>query len=891
MADAPISCIGYWDDEVIAALDRISLRRFDETGDHALSALLSLRSKFVAPVVETYLKTLHARIPAGPNLHQLASARVIGNPQTAALVWSHWLARHFDQKESRGFLVSFARTLLTEIAARVREPDFTFQVWTWLVELSRQQSDGLDNVFSPNSSLINRLDLSDVVPELVRQALRTEAHHRYIYYLRVLESERPAHMAGWDTIPTTDFEAVRTDASHATGMTGRFSTAELYQKEAAWDILLCRGVPSILPPFSETLANESGYVIHRFLELGSCLRLDPLPRLLAELIAGTANAEWDDQQRLVAQIGAIGAARGAGTREAFDALLNYRQLGEGVLLSVVGALAETALIVVESGDRSTVEQLFTNAENSPRSDTRGACSAALASVLEEGVLSPSEVTRAIDLFTSSAADPYARREFLFALATRPPEEVPSFAINFAENAVASPPVEESRDPRPAALALLARQPGARSDPSFLTRLGLLEKSGEAVASSDTLKGVAPHVVGRYFAAEPTRFGSAVATLLRDGDVSVLAHVLSSIREVGVRNPSAVVNALVTRLRRADSGRVADPALLHVLAAIAPDRLLADGCVNMTAWLPQARADLADTLGGLGSLSTELADARFRMLTRLAGDGVYAVRRAAYRAAALCDTERFTGLALSWARWREPGRQGPRRYAAECAGWLLSADDGQKLEELGWDQEPAVREAYERSLREQRERAAAREFESHVLGVGDPDGVILGWRCGIGLSRVGDDSTIRRLADRIGAGLPPSVRFWLRRVQKAVERRWSEVTRKWPEPWYARPGHLEQFSGVVRDDNGKEVALSGTLWLMPSEAPEGLSSWGGWATCERRWKGDGQLLLPGRLPAKILVYNSLFPACEVQFGGNGPYPLDPHSGFPEGNGRMDTPQGG
>jgi hypothetical protein len=293
---------------------------------------------------------------------------------------------------------------------------------------------------------------------------------------------------------------------------------------------------------------------------------------------------------------------------------------------------------------------------------------------------------------------------------------------------------------------------------------------------------------------------------------------------------------------------------------------------MSAWLPQARADLADTLGGLGTLPEGPANARFELLSRLAGDGIYAVRRAAYRAAARCDASRFIGLAQSWAKWQERGHHGPRRYAAECAGWLPPKVNEENFVQLGWDQEPAVREAYERSRREREDRLAAGEFEERVLRVRDPAEVIRNWRHGIALSHVGDDSTIRRLTDRLGDGLPPSVRFWLKRVRKAVERRWGEVTRKWPEPWFARPGHLERFSGVIRGEVGKEAALTGTLWLMPAESPGGRSSWGGWATSEKPWMGEqGDLMISGRRPARMLVSSALFPMSELVFTGSGPYP--------------------
>ena len=372
------------------------------------------------------------------------------------------------------------------------------------------------------------------------------------------------------------------------------------------------------------------------------------------------------------------------------------------------------------------------------------------------------------------------------LATRPPADVPPAAVEYAIRTLDSPAVEENRDPRPAALAVVALRPEARSDPAFLARhLGLTEQDGAVFAGAFTLKGVAPHVVGRYFVAEPERFGPVVASLLRDGDAGVLAHLLPSMREAESRNPAVVLDALVVRLRNADHGRVAELPLLHTLAAVAPDRLLANGCSGMAAWLPQLRADLADTLGRLGSLSQSLANSRFDLLIRLAGDGFYAVRRAAYRAAVGCDLDRFISLASSWALWREPGREGPRRFAAECAGWLPREVESEHFAQLEWDQEPGVREKHERSLRERDDRLSANEFENRVLEVRESDGVIRNWRHGIGLSRVGDDSTISRLADRLGHGLPPSVRFWLKRVRKAVERRWGDVTRKWPEPWFAR----------------------------------------------------------------------------------------------------------
>lgn len=85
---------------------------------------------------------------------------------------------------------------------------------------------------------------------------------------------------------------------------------------------------------------------------------------------------------------------------------------------------------------------------------------------------------------------------------------------------------------------------------------------------------------------------------------------------------------------------------------------------------------------------------------------------------------------------------------------------------------------------------------------------------------GHDATVRRLAGRRRDGLPPAVRYWLRWVQNSVEERWAGVTRKWPDPWYARPGRLEQFAGAVLGSYGDEVPLAGTVWILAAETLTG-----------------------------------------------------------------------
>jgi hypothetical protein len=174
------------------------------------------------------------------------------------------------------------------------------------------------------------------------------------------------------------------------------------------------------------------------------------------------------------------------------------------------------------------------------------------------------------------------------------------------------------------------------------------------------------------------------------------------------------------------------------------------------------------------------------------------------------------------------------------------------------------------MTERDERVRAREYEAQVLSVRNSNEVIDRWKYGVALSQVGDDMTLQLLTDCLNDDLPASVRFWLSRIRKEVSQRWSKVTRDWPETWFARPGNLETFNGTIRID-GHEAPVTGLLWLVHSELPGGLSSWGGWASASRREPGEGELLLPGRRRARILVTSAQIFGGDIVFSGSGPYP--------------------
>jgi hypothetical protein len=873
-----MAAVGYWDEDILAAHDRLASERADIVGDQALSCRASLCIPKDKLVLDAYLEKLHGRIPSGPNRHLSTACRILGTRKTAELVWDNWLNGPVRSDADSELFTSIALSLLAEIAAREGDPEFTTWVWDCLVELSRRPTTRkLEHVFSMNSSLVNRLDVSAAVPELLRLAANSDKH-RHLYFRRALECQRPAHMAGWDYVDSDDLAVVRHESVAPSGMTGHWVTGSLLNKEAAWDVLLCHGNIETLPSFQDTIAGEIGGVADRFLELAACLGLAPLPEPVGKMLAGTFDTKWDDHGRLIAQIGAIQAAHGAGTAEAFAALLGYRPVGErGVLLSAIDALADTAGTLARGGDRSQIEQLLAVAEDSIFEYNRAAAVGAVAQLLEGGVLTHAERTRAFGLLMRPTTDAHARRQLLYAVATLALEDIGAAAWAYTAEVLASSSGDDTGRVRDAAANLLARRPASRQDPAFLAKyVGLVDRGGTLFPTEPRPAGpVAPHVLGRFFATEPERFGPAVADWITARDEMAAFQLLPFVRGAAASTPAVVTDALLARLRSADRGHTFEPEILRTLAAVAPERLLVEGCEAVAAWLPQARADLADTVGKLPTLDDSGEDARFPLLTHLAVDSVYAVRRAAYRAATGCAVNRFLGLVASWAAWPASEGAGPRRYAAESIGWLPPEVVATKIASLEWDPEPAVREAFRRSIAERDDRRNAAEFERSVLSVSDAAGVIRAWRYGIALGRVGDDETSRYLTARWAeTAVPPAVRYWLKRVQKSVEERWAGVTRKWPEPWYTRRGSLARFAGTVHIDS-KVVPVTGTLWLLGAESPDGLSSWGGWGEFGGTWDlfatGTAELRIPGLPSARVLVTSSRFPRSEMVFSGNSPYP--------------------
>jgi hypothetical protein len=672
-------------------------------------------------------------------------------------------------------------------------------------------------------------------------------------------------------------------------MEGRYMTQGLRRKVHAWHALFSLERRDALNGLGLAVEVErNGYAVGAVLEVAACFRVDPLTRRACEFIAGKFAGMADDEgERVSAHVGAIALAHASESRSGFEALLGFGMVREGgVLISLIDALADNAAALIRAGDTTAVEQLWQTAQAGQPEFRRTAAAAALGRLIRRRLLHPLPEARVLGLLRDGSLDAYARREVLDALGYPPPGALPAEILRTVRRFIDGAPSgdgtagagRQSVDFRAVALGVLARQGLLESEPEMLRpHLGLRSEGATWRLDQSGRVSGAPALVGMLYSARPEAFSGPASDLLRAGDWIAVAQLTPFLRDGPRPAADSVSTALVERVRQSPPGS-GEPDLLPLLARIAPERVASESWGDLSGWPPQARAALAGALA-LTSPSVNPTQ-RTGLLVVLMGDGQYGVRREAYRALGKLDPDELHSLCASWASSTESSVQPAdrpfvvdlRRRAAEGAAWLEAPPPEGPVADLAEDPEPEVRDTFARCQRERREREWAATCLEHVLGVRDETALLRAWRYARALERTGDDETLEQLEHhRRLPDLPPGIRNWLGRLIKKLRARWDEVTRSWPEPWFARRGSLEELEGTVKGTGGEGATVRCWVWHLPASDPIGFGTWGGW--CQHTALPTGQLTLriAGRRPATILVNRAINPGGPTYFVGSGPYP--------------------
>lgn len=841
-----ISRIGYRTDQAVVGLWEVIESNGGQTGNTAIAALASLGPG--PSEREKILRELHRRAAKG---YQQALARAMINladPSSVEVVYESWLSEH-----ERG-LNPIQRSIVVSVLSRVLDAnaddqDLQDQVWLKLADLGDRRPKQFSREFNLGQVGPN-CNSRHVVPTMLRwigESANKEKDlslERYRIGLRLEECVRPRQLKGWQEIPTPATAGIlQEDACQDTGHDGIWTTREDNTKEKAWETLLRAGHSDALGWFESAVAPEtSRYMQQRVMEWLSCFRFKQLPSTVLKWIM--EEYDWPPGKthgrEIARRMAATRMARSSASREAFEALLDFGLHSEGkAMMQSVYALTEVALHLIRDGDTKVVDRLVDTVVHPAQEHQRSAAAYAIERVADAfPSLLLANVDRVIPEILNEERQPHERSSLIRALAFLEGWKLPGHLGKRLKQWACL----EDRWMGGSSLEVLGHRGILQESQELLSDvLGLQQFGGNWNLDPDaTRSDWAPYVVGLLYHKHGAPFVPAMVSLIKSLDSLSIPQIYEWLRHShsGPGRPSlpqTIEEALIERVYGRQTSVHSEAGVFQVLGQIAPEALAReDWSIQWDTWLPDSRVALADALGR-AQLAPDSSDKVARRLKLLIDDGQYKVRRSAYRALSLQSMDALLRLCLSWA---ESQRAELRERAAEGCAWLncrIGEDDTDAFEtlhhKLMTDPEKSVREAASRACEERRERSWSDEYLPVVLEVKGTtnEEVLKSWCYGDALARIGDDTCIRILRERLSEdSYPPNVRYWWRKILEKMEENWRKTTQDWPEPWFAWEGTISEGQGRLLVSEGKAERIDYSIWAQPQAAPLGPpgSQWGG-----------------------------------------------------------------
>ncbi len=885
-----VSRIGYRTDKVVDALWDIVRENEDETGDTAISTLtrLGVPLNQRGPI----LSELHKRV-ATRYSHPSASALTgLTDPTSIEIVLTHWLASDAPDVESIDVSLIF-NVFRSVLDVRYEDAELQDKVWQCLADLANQGPDEFSHEFylgrtapSCNSVLVAPTMLEWLGEKTTRKG--DPSLGRYLIELRLEECVRPRQLEGWENVDdAAAFELLRQDACQDTGTDLYVTTKEDRVKRNAWETVLRAGHADALDWFDEAVVPETGrFLQQRIIEWFSLFRFESLPDIILKWITEEYDwaAEGKDSRERSRRIAAVRMARSSASREAFDALLNFGFTLQGKAdMQSVYALTEVALYLIGQGDTSIVDELVEAVVHRVEEHQRVAAAYALQHIASSfSPLLLRHAERIIPALYDTRREPYERGRLINALGHLQDWQIPDELLQDMEVWAREP----DRWIGGSSLTALAFHGYLHKRHDLLKEvLGLQEVNGkwDLLPSAKRFEW-APYIIGLLYHNDPEAFTPAMASLVQTLDWLSLPQVSQMLRfshgePDQLPLPSAIKDALIQRIREKQSRAFGETGIFRLLADLAPKELAQEQWDDLwDNWLPDSRVALADALSE-ASLESSARYAAIPHLQSLTRDGQYAVRRAAYRALARQSMSALHGLCLSWSSVKSPVEL--RQRAAEACGWLdrVIDEDGSDAftglyQTLVTDREKSVRETAERTWKERRNRLWAEKYLSILMNVrGETNKEILdAWRHGEALVRTGDDSCKQALREHLAQDSHlPNLRYWIRQIVEDMQENWRKKIQKWPEPWFAWEGTIEEGQGKAQISISETTEVNYSVWCQPPPTPSELGDWGGamWCTPMSLQLGDGMIELEDGRRGKMSVTG--ISGDTAIFVGGGPYP--------------------
>ncbi len=827
-ASLTIAQIGFRRPDVAHALWDLVDTDTEEGGDIALFALsrLGITNQGRARVLDA----ANARAATGRfNLLLINVYRILSEPSSIGMIRERWLTPEVGDEQER---ISLSLGILADIADAHADDSATQErVWSAIVEvIGRSPELAFREVYL--STLSSKVNHPMVVPTLLR-FLQDESgesegavYRRYLLQLRAAEAVRPMQLAGWRS---TDLESVKgvllADATRDTRAQGRFQTMPMRVKESAWGTLLCLAETRALDGdvVDEAVAQETnGLVSQEVSKSLACVRLPQMPESLINWATADFDGERDDPGMAWAgRMGAIRLARSAASRAAFDALRRSGfTFGGRILQQSVDALAEVSVTLAREGDRDIGDILADSLSTHEHPRIRTLAIGALEVMAREGILSLTEFRRIAATLHDETIPNLERGFAMSALGFAPDNALDESTMELLRTQADS----DSDDLKWRALEALARLGALERDEMRLGRhLGLERgKGGWQATMSESYPRWAAFVLGILYRRQPKTFAGPLAQIIRVADWPIAVQALGQVeREHESRGgpvPEEIARATIARIHDRQTTEAAELDLLEIAGRLFARELVRESWDSVwDRWLPDAREALARSLGVAPHRDTVSHGRANALLFALCGDGMYAVRHAAYRSLARHWIEPLAKTCRIWAQSEDIRT---RERAAEACAWLMEGDPSpvEIVRQLREDIEPSVRDIANESLRSQRERQWASDYTRRLVAIAErPDNSSLPmWCYGRALGTVGNEETIDNLQEITSSKhLAPHLRYWYECTIDVTTKRWREVTGHWPESWVSQRGVIEEVDGAIdADDRSEGTPMHFTLWGLP-----------------------------------------------------------------------------
>ena len=839
-----ISKLGFAREDIIQKLLHFAVNADDEIGDDTFSTLSWL--SITQEQKRIILSELHRRAEVRYNNSLVWAFARFGNSASFSVILNQWLQK--EKINEKGVDTALAFTAIRDIA-EANENDLAFQDVIWKESVRSVEENPEDLYFPFNvGHLSTTCNSIFVIPTYLHwhgqhpEWFPNPQWARYLAQNQLEAAIKPLQIEGWSHIEDKKiFEYLEVDACLDTGVDGFFNTKEWMIKEAAWKTVLRAGYSNALTWFEHAIVGETGRSTReKIMEYLAAFKIDPLPETVFHLITDEFNDLADtDGRELGYRMGAVRLARSLASMNAFDALLNFGYTRKGkVLRESAVAIADVAISLLREGKMEVINIVVRLAIESDRERQRMAAVHALdvISTFPEyhPALNPYQ-DKLISLVYESKREPFERGQLLGIIA-RLPGDIPE---KFEKDLVAWNDESDTRF-QGGRIDVLAQHGKLENYPQLMRNMLNIEKNGtdwEWLTGKSQFEWAA-FEIGVLYNKNPESYSNVISSLVESQDWRTTTQIFGWLETTHLGEgkpelPKNVRNALLYRLIHKMSPLYSEVDTFGVLANLAPDNLvnndLAKAVFN---WMPDSKVALANSLRS-AQISQDLHRQCIVMLESLVDDGMYSVRRAAYRAITKYSMEHLFNLCKSWI---ESPILKLNMRAAEACGWIenIASDSEQEFEDLKSacfnHLELNVREAIKRSWKERRHRQWGRIYLEKVLAVQgkNNDEILQAWRFGDVLTRVGDDETYQLLVEHLTQKqLPPNVHFWIgEQILEPLKNNWRKVTQKWPEPWTESSGALERGTGKLIIDADEITDIQYSIWLDSATTPRELHSWGG-----------------------------------------------------------------